>query len=170
MTWRLCDDFPQYEISPTGQVRRTITVRGKAPSILKTFNDHGYLAVKLRRDGLSVKAYIHRLIGKAFYGLTDDTEIDHRKHNTADNTNIRVVTRAQNAHNTRGWGKRSSSKFKGVSWNTARQKWYACIEFNGYTKSLGRYHTETEAAHAYDEAARIAWGEHAFLNFGEAAE
>ena len=167
--WRVCADFPNYEISSAGCVRRTTAVRGKNPQILKPWDDHGYCAFKLRRNGKTIKAYMHRLLGKAYHGLNDDTEIDHRNHVTTDNSDIRVASRAQNCRNTRGWRNRSSN-FKGVSWNASRRKWYACIAIDGKTKSLGTYTSEVEAARAYDKAAFSAWGEFAFLNFKEAAK
>jgi hypothetical protein len=113
---------------------------------------------------MTVKCYVHRLVGGAFYGLAADAEIDHRFHDRSDNTKIRVCTRAQNVRNARGQ-RGHSSRFKGVSWNTKRRKWYACICVNGTTKNLGQYNSEEEAAKAYDKAALAAWGEFAFLNF-----
>ena len=168
--WRACVDFPGYQVSSRGRVRRIAHVpHAKPPGILKPWNDHGYPAVRLRRDDdRVVKVYVHRLIGKAFYGLTDSQEIDHRQHDRADNTRIRVATRTENARNSRGWSDHSS-RFKGVSWCVARQKWYACITIDARTKNLGHYSTEVAAARAYDAAASAAWGAFAFLNL-EAAE
>jgi hypothetical protein len=164
--WNPCVDFPHYEVSSLGRVRRSVMVRGKTPGLIQVWIDRrGYPTVKLQRNGMAVKCYVHRLVGKAFYGLTDDAEIDHRFHDPSDNTQIRVVTRAQNVRNARGQ-RNHSSRFKGVSWNTEKRKWYACIRVKGTTtKYLGRYDSEEEAAKAYDKAALAAWGEFAFLNF-----
>lgn len=166
LIWRRCVDFPRYEVSFCGQVRRTVTVRGRPPIVLKPYLDGGYLTVRMSREGKkAVRAYVHRLVGKAFHGLTDDTEIDHRQHDTINNIDIRVATRVQNARNARSHTN-SSSQFKGVSWDAGKRKWYACISLGGRSKNLGRYNTEIEAAHAYDKAAREAWGEFAYLNLG----
>jgi hypothetical protein len=62
-------------------------------------------------------------------------------------------------------GKPTSSRFKGVTWDKRANKWLAQIVVKGQGRSLGRYLDETEAAHAYDRAAREAWGEFARLNF-----
>jgi hypothetical protein len=174
MTWQTCIDFPGYEVSRDGQVRRVVHVSHASvpPGILKAAvdKDHGYPYLKLRdKDGVVRKVYIHRLIGKAFHNLTDDSHIDHRWHDPADHTSIRVATHTQNMRNARGW-RNSSSRFKGVSWLAAKRKWYACIELDGRTKSLGRYESEQDAARAYDRAALAAWGEYAYLNFPAEAE
>lgn len=171
--WAPCPGFPDYEVSSSGDVRRIVMVRGRTPSIIAPFVDRGYLAVKLRRDGVSVKAYVHRLVALAFRGLDPALEVDHRNHDRADLAQIRPATRAQNARNARGWAEHSS-QYKGVSWCADRRTWFACIYLDGKTKGLGRYASEHEAARAYNRAARAAWGVFAFLNevgkYEEAAE
>jgi hypothetical protein len=62
-------------------------------------------------------------------------------------------------------GQPCSSRFKGVCWETQTKSWRAKIEIDGKRHSLGRFGDEIAAAQAYDEAARQAWGEYAWLNF-----
>jgi hypothetical protein len=104
--------------------------------------------------------------------------IDHRDHNGLNNTrgNLRIATTQENARNKR---KRTvtSSRFKGVSWNTKASKWHAQISFGptwrpGHARQfhLGSFSDEESAARAYDSAARIHFGDFAILNFGEEAQ
>jgi hypothetical protein len=62
-------------------------------------------------------------------------------------------------------GKPTSSRFKGVTWDKRANKWLAQIVVKGQGRSLGRYLDETDAARAYDRAAREAWGSYARCNF-----
>ena len=62
------------------------------------------------------------------------------------------------------------SRFLGVFWDKARQKWFACLGAEGKTHKLGRFCNEIEAAKAYDDAAREAHGVFARLNFPTPAE
>lgn len=162
--WAKSLTFPHYEVSSLGRVRRAVKVRGKTGNQIKPWLDNGYPTIKLRREGKTVKAYIHRLIAEVFHALPPYLEVDHRYHDKTNVEQIRPATRAQNCWNTRG-NRAASSKYKGVSWLSDRKLWYACIRLDGKTKSLGRYARETDAAIAYDKAAYTAWGEFAFLNF-----
>lgn len=167
--WYQCIDFPAYEVSSLGNVRRLEYVRGKPPVILRPWLGGGgnlYLKVSLSRDGRQHKVYVHRLIARAFHSLGHDQLVDHRTHNTKDHSQIRIATAKQNAQNSRGWADHSS-RYKGVSWDRGRKKWFACIAVDGRTKYLGRYKTEKAAALAYDRAAFDAWGDFAFLNFNQ---
>jgi len=47
-----------------------------------------------------------------------------------------------------------SSKYKGVTWNSADRKWKAQIKVKGKTVHLGLFHDEVEAARKFDEVAR----------------
>lgn len=42
-----------------------------------------------------------------------------------------------------------SSKYKGVTWDKASNKWLSQIRINGKSKNLGRFNCELEAHHAY---------------------
>jgi hypothetical protein len=160
--WRTCVDFPNYEVSSSGRVRRIAAVRGK---VLKPGrHSRGYQQVNLRRDGKTFNRLVHRLVGKAFLGLTDGLQIDHQFHDLDDFSQIRVVTHAQNLRNSRGQ-KNRSSRFKGVSWSAVRKKWRADIKLDSRSKHLGCFESEIDAARAYDRAALAAWGSYAFLNF-----
>ena len=49
---------------------------------------------------------------------------------------------------------RTTSQYRGVSWNTDRGKWWARINVNNAAQHLGLFQDEREAAQAYDDAAR----------------
>lgn len=104
--------------------------------------------------------------------LTGWPRVDHINGSGLDNrrANLRQATSAENGRNSRK-RRRSTSKFKGVHWNRRRAGWIAMIYLPiepGQPRrpvQLGRYSSETEAAHAYDDAARRHFGEFAMVNF-----
>jgi hypothetical protein len=93
--------------------------------------------------------------------------IDHINNNGLDNrkANLRFATPAQNARNRRKISFKTSSKYKGVSYHAGQRKWCAAIRVNGQYKYFGLFQNESDAAKAYDEAARKFHGEFASLNF-----
>lgn len=104
---------------------------------------------------------MHRMIMQAPSGM----DVDHITGNRLDNRkcNLRLATRSQNLQNSR---KRTgcSSIFKGVHWMKDNLKWRAKIKVNGKTLSLGCYSDEKQAAKAYNEAAKLYFGDFAMLN------
>lgn len=91
-------------------------------------------------------------------------EIDHKNHNGLDNRkeNLRLATRSQNVANSRSTS--GLSQFRGVSLTRNRNLWRAKICTNNRETCLGHYLTEIEAAQAYNNEARIRFGEFATLN------
>jgi hypothetical protein len=63
--------------------------------------------------------------------------------------------------------KNATSKYIGVSFDKARNKWTVRILINGKPKSLGRFDSEIEAAKIYDKYALLYYGDKAKLNFKE---
>jgi hypothetical protein len=145
--WRVCSDFPAYEVSDQGHIRR----RGRC-IVLITWSK--YQTLHLRRDGRTFTVVLHRLVAKAFGGLPEGLEIN-RRHRCA-------ATHAENVRGARPHV--HSSIYKGVSWSARRALWYASIRLNGKTRSLGLFASEQDAARAYNAAASAAWGRFAFLN------
>jgi len=95
-------------------------------------------------------------------------DVDHINGNGLNNTreNLRLCTRSQNMMNQRLKG--GTSRFRGVSWLKGGAKWHAQVRANGKRLHLGLFTDETEAAMAYDAAARELFGDFARLNFGDA--
>lgn len=58
------------------------------------------------------------------------------------------------------------SAYKGVVWNRGSRKWVAQIRVGTKNKYLGAFVDQTEAAMAYDIAAKTYFGPKAKLNFG----
>lgn len=80
--------------------------------------------------------------------------------------NMRICLPAENKRNNGKWSSKTSSRFKGVHYAPRyRLKWAAAINFNRKTVHIGRFGTETEAAKAYDVAARNQFGAFARPNF-----
>jgi len=61
------------------------------------------------------------------------------------------------------------NEYKGVC-KTADGCWQAQITMDGKSIYLGRFNDSTRAAKAYDTAARIFFGEYAYLNFPDSQE
>lgn len=57
-----------------------------------------------------------------------------------------------------------TSKYKGVSFVQSLKRWRASIKVNGKSKSLGVFTNETDAALAYNKAARELFGESSYQN------
>src|ERR1700733_9852189 len=118
-----------------------------------------------RRDG--TPRSLHRYV----MGVDDPAvKVDHRDGNTLDcrRQNLRVATSKQNSHNMRKKTNKTSSKYKGVYFHKTQpgcKKWQVNICVEGRRSFVGVFETEEEAARAYDEVAREAFGAFACVNF-----
>lgn len=108
---------------------------------------------------------IHRLIMNPPPGFV----VDHKDGNGLNNTraNLRIATHAQNIANQLIRQEKKSSKYKGLTWDKTNKSWAVSVNVNKKRIWLGRFKDEIEAAKAYDDAAKKAFGEFAKLNFGE---
>jgi len=126
-----------------------------------------YYACSCKRvNGYQKTVLMHRVIVNCPEGM----QVDHINGNGLDNQkhNLRICTDHQNKR-ARKQHFKSKSGYKGVSWDNWSQKWRAQIRINDTNTHIGRYDTKEAAAHAYDNMARIHFGEFAHLNFGETA-
>jgi hypothetical protein len=91
---------------------------------------------------------------------------DHINHNGLDNrkSNLRPASLAQNIRNSKKTRNKFQSNYKGL-FHRRDGMWRALITFNGRRIYLGCFKEETEAARAYDTAAKTYFGEFANLNF-----
>lgn len=124
----------------------------------------GKVYAATHRKGILFKKYVymHRYI----LGDPKDIEVDHWNNDGLDNRrcNLRQVTHAQQQFN-RPKKSGTSSKYKGVCWNTLKSRWMAGIKVNQKRIHLGLFEVEEDAARAYDNAALEYFGEFALLNF-----
>lgn len=103
---------------------------------------------------------LHRLI------IETDRVIDHINGDGLDNrrANLRPCLRRENVLNSAKTGLPTTSRYKGVCWLSRTRKWQAYIKVNRKQRSLGYFDNEVDAALAYNAAARIEFGEFAWLN------
>ena len=138
--------------SPTPRVKVGQEAGGK--------HNQGYRRIKI--EGKSYLA--HRVAWYLHLGAWPDEDVDHVNRDRSDNRidNLRLANRRDNIRNLKREG--GSSCYKGVSWDNTRNKWVACIKYEGKNHNLGRYTSEEEAALAYNKVAKEKFGEFAYLN------
>ena len=111
------------------------------------------------------KIYMHRAIMLA----GPDDVVDHLNGNGLDNrrANLRITNKSRNAQRALIDTVRPNKHgFRGVAPLGKRSKrWRARISVDGKEIHLGTYTTKEEAARAYDVAAGLHYGIHAYLNF-----
>lgn len=113
--WRLVENFPDYEVSNFGRVRR-VTDAGIYPAgyiLATTTLLKGYPSVELRNAEGFVRHKVHRLVARAFLGPPPvGSQVDHidgNKRNSRD-TNLEYVTPSENARRAQRLGLRPSKR------------------------------------------------------------
>lgn len=122
-----------------------------------------YAKTNVRIEGRPTSLLMHNLI----MGVVG---VDHINHDGLDNrrSNLRLASQLENLRNI-GPLPGSSSRFKGVYWDSQTRRWRSEIKVNGRKRHIGRFDSEEEAARAYDAASLAVSPEFAYLNFPLAA-
>ena len=153
--------------SPTGlrwRMSRSNRVRIGDPAGTK--HNQGYWQIGIKTD--KNRLYLcHRIVYYMKTGIDPvNNFIDHPTNERNNNSQLRLCVFKDNVRNRRKdkSKNKTSSSFKGVSWDNDNKKWKAQISVDYKAINLGRFLTEKEAAQAYNEAAVKFFGEYAWLN------
>jgi hypothetical protein len=105
---------------------------------------------------------VHRIIWLMQTGDWPKGDVDHIDGDGLNNKweNLRDITHSQNLMNA-AVRSDSTSGYKGVSYDSRRDKWYAYINIDGKRKMLGRHRTMQEAITARRDAEQDLFGEFA---------
>ena len=107
--------------------------------------------------------YLHQYIMDA-----DGKIVDHKNHNTLDNTraNIKVIADKHNSTNRKTRNSNNKSGYRNVSWSKSSEKWIIQLQINGKNKILGYFpYEQLEEAGAFAEQMRQKYyGEYAGMN------
>ena len=99
--------------------------------------------------------------------ITGWDSVDHWNGNGLDNRrmNLKNKNHSENMRSFLRKQQNTTSRFKGVHWNSNKHKWVAYIRIKGQQKELGRFNSEEEAARIRDTAAIKAGFYEEALNF-----
>ena len=123
------------------------------------FSPHGYAYARPYLGNYrKATIYMHRLI----LDPPGEFQTDHANRNKLDNrrVNLRVATVSQNRANKNI----APGRIKGIKKERSAATWQARIKVNQKTICLGNFRTPEQAALAYNEAAKLHFGEFAVLN------
>lgn len=150
--WKNITLFPNYQVSNLGRVRNLIT-----NNILKGGLIQDYKRVTLSNDTIKTSKKVHCLVAIEFLGYifnAKDSVINHIDGDKTNNKldNLEVVTQRENVSECFKSNKsKNTSKYIGVNFHKASNKWISQIHINGKNKYLGIYNTEIEAHNKYNE-------------------
>ena len=122
----------------------------------------GYARRCERSNGRARYFFMHREV----IGAPPRVHVDHVDGDTLNNCrdNLRFCTSSQNQANRKRLSRNSRSNYRGVVFNKRCAKWQAQIKVLGRNIYLGVFHSEEDAAKAYDAAAIQHFGEFANPN------
>jgi hypothetical protein len=147
-----------YEASNLGRIKslkRVVLNNGsysgsvtKNELILKQHkNKYGYYVVTLQKNKIRTHKSVHRIIAETFIdNINNYNEVNHKNFDKSDNKieNLEWCNRSQNInHYVDSMSK--SSKYRGISFDKRRNKWFAYLDYDKKRISLGYHKTEEEA-------------------------
>lgn len=151
----------RFSVSSLGRVRAEKKQFGKRiieSRILKTHlgKNSGYVQVGIEIDGKRTPRSVHRLMARAFLGISD-LVVNHINADKTDNRieNLEYVSIRENTlHSPK------SNKLSGIHKrkNKKSERWSATISINRERHHLGIFDTELEASEAYQKAVNLAGG------------
>ena len=142
----------EYMVSDLGNVKSLKFDKERAMN--PGLNRRGYLKVTLSKDGKQKICPVHVEVAKAFLNHTScgyERVVDHINEIRVDNrlVNLQVITNRENRERSIDKSK-TSSRYRGVSWDKATNKWMSSIKLNGKRYHLGRFTDELEASEAVE--------------------
>lgn len=151
-----------YQVSDQGSVKsverivksvknRTRIIKSKA--MVPVIGTTGYYAVHLSKLSKRRMMSVHQLVAIAFLDHVPngyELVVNHKNFNRLDNRveNLEITTQRENANRKHCKG---TSKYTGVHWNKASNKWRSSIVVNGTVEYLGYFDDEQEASEAYEK-------------------
>lgn len=107
-------------------------------------NDNGYAAKSQKQP----TRYMHKLV----FGHQTLPHIDHINRNKLDNrkSNLRECTISENMAN-QSIRSDNKSGYKGISWDSKKNKWFACTRKNKKTIYIGRYKNINDAIREHEK-------------------
>lgn len=148
-----------YQISNLGNVKSLLKKRscGKHKNVIRIYDEillkknkdkRGYEFVNLSKNGIQKTHTVHRLVAELFIKNKDNLiYVNHINGIKFDNNvlNLEWVSARENECHKQSQKNNLTSKYIGVSFNSASKKWVSQITFNGNKIYLGCYVTEEEA-------------------------
>jgi len=97
MEWKVIPEYPNYEASNTGEIRRKLN----GVQLNQNLDDREYLTVMLFTNKKKYKKRVARLVWSAFAGCECSETVDHIDRNKINNhvSNLRCVSRSENSKN-----------------------------------------------------------------------
>lgn len=136
-----------------------IKISGRYWGIMKMGNNHKYVCTRMYSGGECKVVMLHRFI----MGAQKGQDVDHLDGNGLNNmrSNLRVCSHAENGANRRKIAK-SASVYKGLT--RCGGGWCVRIKKDYKSHYIGCFKNESEAATAYNDAAKKYFGAFAKLN------
>ena len=163
--WKPIKGSCNYEVSNRGRIRSVTRMvysgrgnyRINEGRVCKAYiGKDNRPGIKIPINGKLVSKRISRLVAKAFLiDWDEELHVDHINGDMSDNRveNLRMATHRENMRAFRRSTEGSTSKYRGVSWCTSKEKWYAQIKHRGRNRHIGLFDTEEEAAIAWNQIA-----------------
>ena len=123
------------------------SIRKKERILKHSINRYGYCVITLQKNGVRQFKLIHRLVSETFISNPNKyKEVNHKDLDKSNNhiSNLEWCSRSYNI-NHYYQNSNKTSKYKGVSYSSDRNKWCAYIDIDKKRIMLGRFDSEEEA-------------------------